>query len=216
MDFIHDVKRSLRADPSKPIRRAYNETYRRHPANDSDEDDCIPEFPSVRSSLARKRQTLFPPIPRRVRDVMITGRWKKNWNGQDMVSHQDSRKGIVIMMSSRNASSLLKCRDLYIDGTFKTCPKPFLQVISIHGMFHGRVIPFAFVLLKSKATTLYREMFDKLKQTVRRFTGHNLHPARILCDFEASLIKAIEHEFPNTTIAGTICRLYNSKHLLTT
>ena len=28
---------------------------------------------------------------------------------------------------------------IYIDGTFKTCPAPYSQFVTVHGNFHGRV-----------------------------------------------------------------------------
>lgn len=202
VQFVHDVKRSVKADPSKPIRRAYNEALRGQQIGDSDEEDYIPEFHSVRTSIARKRQSMFPSIPRKVKDVTVKGRWAKNWQGQPMICHQDNRKGLLMFMSSRNAYYLRQCDDIYIDGTFKSCPKPYLQILSIHGMFHGRVVPFAFILLKSKANPLYVEMFKQLKQNVLRLTGHNLVPKRILSDFETSLIQAASQEFPQAKLSG--------------
>jgi hypothetical protein len=202
VDFVHEVKRAVRADPTKPIKRAYNEIMHRQPVPDSDEDDFVPEFHSVRSSLARKKQNQFPPIPRRVTDLVIRGRWMQNWQGQQLVCHQDNQKGLVIFMSSRNASNLQRCHDLYVDGTFKVCPKPFYQVITIHGMLCGRVLPFAMVLLKNKTTALYREMFQQLKLQVLRFTGIPLRPRRMLCDFEVGLLTSIEQEFNQVALSG--------------
>ena len=199
---MNQIKGAIFQDSTRPIRRLFNDAVHQQPAIDSDEDDFLPEFHSIRSSLARKRQQLYPAIPRRVRDIKIRGQWKKNWQGQELICHQDRRWGLVIMMSSRCASYVQNCQDLYVDGTFKTCPKPFVQVITVHGRCHGRVLPFAFVMLKSKEVALYREMFRQLKCKVLRFTGHRLRPRRILCDFEIALMSAAEAEFQQSSIVG--------------
>jgi hypothetical protein len=39
-----------------------------------------------------------------------------------------------------------------MDGTFKYCPKYFLQLFTLHGYYNGHYIPLAFCLLKDKST----------------------------------------------------------------
>ena len=56
-------------DPSRPIKRIYNEVLIQH--SHTVDDDDIPEFSRVRSKLSRKRMSLLPPIPRIVDDVII-------------------------------------------------------------------------------------------------------------------------------------------------
>ena len=120
---------------SKPIRRIYTKSVLHHQQRAvRSDDDEIPEFHSIKSSFARTRQDFFPPISRRVRDVLIVGDWMDNWQGNRIVAYQNNNWGLVLFMSADNAKLLQKCQNVYVDGTFKTCPKPFHQVITIHGM----------------------------------------------------------------------------------
>jgi len=43
---------------------------------------------------------------------------------------------------------------LYIDGTFKTAPHPYKQLVTVHGLYQGFVIPLTFCLLTGKTTVL--------------------------------------------------------------
>jgi hypothetical protein len=57
----------------------------------------------------------------------------------------------------------LKClsdqiKEFFIDGTFKCCPKFFLQLYIIHGCEHGNYVPLVFVLLPSKTEIYYNQM----------------------------------------------------------
>jgi hypothetical protein len=105
-------------------------------------------------------------------------------------------------MSEKCAIKLQQCSHIYTDGTFKTYPKPYKQIITIHGNYRERVLPLAFCMVSSKATALYVEMFQQLKQHVRRLTGNDLAPRGAVCDFEVALITAIPSEFPATNVRG--------------
>ena len=98
--------------------------------------------------------------------------------------------------------TLLDCTCLYIDGTFKTSPNPFKQMVTIHGLSHGHVIPLTFCLLTGKTVLHYRTLLSHIKALVLRKTGQVLAPARIVIDFEASLRSAVLAEFPQTIVSG--------------
>ena len=94
----------------------------------------------------------------------------------------------------------LFCVRTNIDGTFATCPKPFKQLIIIHGKYGNRTLPFAFCI--DKRTVIYREMLRQLQQSILRLSGQPFQPAMVICDFEISLMTAIETELPNVVIRG--------------
>lgn len=98
--------------------------------------------------------------------------------------------------------TLLDSTCLYIDGTFKTSPHPFKQMVTIHGLSNGYVIPLTFCLLTGKTVSHYRTFLSHIKALVLRKTGEILDPARIVIDFEASLKSAIQLEFPQTIVSG--------------
>jgi hypothetical protein len=134
--------------------------------------------------MSRKKRDYFPLIPRRVQDVLVKGSWKRNWRGQEFLIHQDPRLGSLVYPSPTCASKLQRCEHLFADGTFKTCPKPFTQLVTIHSKYGNRILPFAFCMLRSKDNALYCEMLNQIKIHVRRITDLPLDPHSFVCDFE--------------------------------
>ena len=57
-------------------------------------------------------------------------------------------------------------------------------------------------MLRSKETGLYRQMLQQIKANVRRISGGDLLPAKVIYDFEVALITAIETEFPASSAGG--------------
>ncbi|CAH1242502.1 Hypp6779 [Branchiostoma lanceolatum] len=67
----------------------------------------------------------------------------------------------------------------------------------IHGLYHGRVIPFVMALMTSKTVGAYRQVLQHIKEKEREETGHDLSPEMIVSDFEVSIISSNETEFPD-------------------
>ena len=84
--MTQDMLAGVARDPSKPVKRVYNETV----ANDQDLLDDVPEFSAVRSRLTRKRLFLVPPIPGLVENVTLEGEWTQTWNGTPFLAVQDN------------------------------------------------------------------------------------------------------------------------------
>jgi hypothetical protein len=188
---------NVERDPTKPVKRVYNDTLLEdHLADDDDDDVDIPAFDSVRSKLSRKRLSLMPAIPHDIHDVIFEGEWVNTWSQERFLSHQDNDWGIAIFATDANLRKLQRCRDIYIDETFKTCPHPYSQFVTIHGMYHGRVLPFAMSLMTGKTVGQYRQFLQHIKRKVRQVTGHRFRPEQVITDFEMSLLLAIETELP--------------------
>jgi hypothetical protein len=185
-------------DPTKPIKRVYDEVIIDH---DGDDDD-LPEFSRVRSRLNRKRASMLPPIPGDVDDVDIMAEWAETWSGGRFLSYQDNQWGLLIFATDDNFRRLQRCQDIYIDGTFKTCPAPYGQFVTIHGLYHDRAIPFIMCLMEGRTVGHYRQLLQHVKRSVRRVSGHQLQPRRVICDFELALKNAIETELPRSRISG--------------
>ena len=188
------MKAAIVDDPTKPVKRVYDEIAIAY----SGDDEHVPEFRTVRSQLNRQRASLCPPIPRSVDQVRVEDSWARTWDGADFLSHQDNDWGILIFSTGRNYSKLRRCTDIYMDGTFKSCPKPCMQFFTIHGNYHGRVVPLVMRLMTGKTVGQYREVLAHVKEKVRRLTRHRWSPRCIVTDFESSLLLAIETELPDS------------------
>ncbi|KAI8495100.1 hypothetical protein Bbelb_270860 [Branchiostoma belcheri] len=184
-------------DPSRPVRRVYDAVLQ-----EEEEPDAAPSFNTVRTQLQRRRDAFVPAIPSEVEDVVIEDHWRETWDGHQYLSHQDNDWGILIFCTNRNFRKLEQCDVLYVDGTFKSCPRPYSQFVTIHGLYQGRVLPFVMALMADKTVGAYRQVLRHVRGKVRDLTGHRLRPERVVVDFEVSLISAIEIELPHAAISG--------------
>lgn len=182
-----------------PVRRVYEKAVN----DDSDtSDEHTPLFDSVRSRAKRFRSSFMPPVPLHIDDVQIPHEWRKTRNGRPFLSLQDNNWGILVFTTRNMVRVLQKCQSLFIDGTFRTAPQPYEQLVTVHGLYGGFVIPLVFCLLNGKTIGQYRQLIQHLKEIVRVTTGHRLRPTRVVSDFERSLLIAIETELPNCRTSG--------------
>ena len=134
------MKKEIKNDPTKPIKRTYNDVIQRAVRYVDPTD--IPEFHYLRSSLSRTRSTLMPDVD----DVILEREWKRTWDGKKFLSYQ-ANWGILVFATKKNYQRLERCDVIYADGTFKTCSPPYTQFVAIHGLFPERVLPFVMCLL---------------------------------------------------------------------
>lgn len=132
-------------------------------AEDSGDSDEFPLFQSVRSRSKRFRSAHTPPLPNTVRDVAIAGEWAQNWRGKTFLRLLNNNVGVAVFASRRMIVALQKSKRLFIDGTFKTAPKSYKQLVTVHGEIDGFVIPVAFVLATGKLCFQYRRVLQELK-----------------------------------------------------
>jgi hypothetical protein len=152
----------------------------------------------------------MPQIPRNVLDVNVTAPWSRTWTDEKFLLWKDNQWGILVFGTKENMVVLKKCRYIYIDGTFRTAPKPYLQHVTIHGRFGNRVIHLASCLMTGKSIGQYREVLQALKRGVRAASGQRLRPKHVVCDFELSIITAVQTEFPQAKVCGCVFHLNQS------
>ncbi|KAI8503747.1 hypothetical protein Bbelb_187180 [Branchiostoma belcheri] len=122
--------------PSQPVRRIYDQVVQ---GEENLED--VPNFRTVRTQLERRRAShailyfegAILPNPTTVEDVVIPDEWARIWGGRQFLSYQDNDWGILVFGTNRNFRKLRHCSVLYMDGTFKTCPRPWKS----HPVRHG-------------------------------------------------------------------------------
>ena len=72
---VQRMIRAIEADPTKPIKRVYDEVVRQAADNEG-----IPPFDSVRSQLSRRRAALMPPTDSVERPTLcVEHEWSKTW-----------------------------------------------------------------------------------------------------------------------------------------
>ncbi|CAG2206194.1 unnamed protein product [Mytilus edulis] len=181
------------ANPEVSGRQAYDNVVQQVPRN---ERDSIPTYDCIRSSLDRTRRKHIPPIPATINDVAINGRWCLTKDGDQFLSKLDNGWGIAVFCTREALMCLGDCNDIYIDATFKSVPRPYMQFLTIHGFYRDRVIPFVYALMTDKHIGSYRQIMRHIKRRYRRLTNNDLSPQNIVSDFETGMITAAETEFP--------------------
>ena len=135
-EFRHKVKRNIRDDPSRPIKRGYDfvlSDLRRQERSTRTQRQPVSEFRSIRSSLTRARSESVPILPQDIHSVLILSPWNETWSSERFLLHIDANVGIAIFCTDENLKILSKCKEIYIDGTFRSCPRPYKQFVTIHG-----------------------------------------------------------------------------------
>lgn len=103
--------------------------------------------------------------------------------------------------SKTNVRYLALCEHWFADGTFKTVPKLFKQLYSIHGLFKGKIVPLVFFLMTKMDEEGYRKSFTALK-TYAEDLNIVLQSRSIMTDFEVAAAKAFLSTFPGIENRG--------------
>lgn len=87
------------------------------------------------------------------------------FSNENFVVVNDRNSGILILSTVQNMDCLCDVDELFIDGTFKCCPKYFYQLYSIHGCKNGNYVPLVFALLPSKSEECYLKMWSFIQNS---------------------------------------------------
>jgi hypothetical protein len=152
---------------------------------------------SVAQSLYKAWRNI-PGLPKSRKDVhnaieLMDTRTSKD---EEFVITNDVPSGLIIFSCSSNLEFLTNsAEEIFVDGTFRFCPKFVYQLYTIHGFRNGHFVPLVFALLSGKSDTVYRNMWNSLKAacTERNF---NLQPKLIHVDFELTIHTVLNEVFP--------------------
>ena len=160
----------------------------------------LPGYESVRTILNNERLSRLPRLPKNLDDVKIEGEWAETCDGETFLM-PNSTNDLLIFSTNSNLQRLSECNTIYVDGTFKTCPKLYAQVYTIHGLYHGWIIPLVYALLTDKTSATYYKFFNRVREAM---AGLRLvfNPSKIMSDFESGLIETVKLVFPSVNHLG--------------
>lgn len=116
---------------------------------------------------------------------------------------------IILLVFQQHPTYLFVLCDsstIYVDGTFKSCPKYFLQIFTIYAVVNELYVPLVFFfLLPYKETKSY---FHSFKYTMDQcvILGLTFLPTNIFIDFEKAIHNAAQKVWPTINIKG--CRFH--------
>ena len=107
-------------------------------------------------SLYRAWHKIHPGLPKSREDVhnaiaLMDTRTSKD---EEFVIMNDVPSGLIIFSCSSNLEFLTNsAEEIFVDGTFRFCPKFFYQLYTIHGFRIRHFVPLVFALLSRKSDT---------------------------------------------------------------
>ena len=140
----------------------------------------------------------------------MTSLFKTSGRALGMTVHFSAAWGVAVFMTADHARVLRNCSAIFIDGTFRRlCLHHIhitMQLVTVHGLWMTAVIPLCFCLATGKTVGHYRQILVAVRNSIRMYTGHRWQqPDLVICDFEISLINAVETELPNARIKCCSC-----------
>ena len=90
-----------------------------------------------------------------------------------------------------------------MDGTFKSTPRLFIQLFTIHGQYREHIVPLVYCLLPDKKRETYYKVLDIIK---RKLAEMELvfDPDYVISDFETAQIGAVSTQLPRTHQRGCL------------
>lgn len=198
-EIISDLKRKAIEDicerPSKII-------YQKLKGEDT-QDITTRDVNNFRKSIYKARRKILPKLPTNAAEVhdVINTLNVETTDGTKCLLENNTEKKVIIFCDSANLKTLTQCESIYVDGTFKCCPKFFCQLFTILGLVNGHYIPLVLYLLNDKKTSSYQYVFQSVVDKCSDI-GLNFSPSTMFSDFEESIMKAGSEVWPDIRIQG--------------
>ena len=119
----------------------------------------------------------YPTSPRTLEELSLPADYTHSSSGETLLlwdsCYTTELRRSFLFGTPTDTRTLLEAGHLIIDGTFKSAPQLFTQMVSIHGIFDGGWhIPLAYGLLPGRTNSLYTALFEALD----RFGPYNPRP----------------------------------------
>ncbi|KAG0442470.1 PKS-NRPS hybrid synthetase [Dictyocoela muelleri] len=162
----------------------------------------MPHVASLRDYICRERNKLFDYTPGIHPDIPESIKRDKRGNifMRFRSGYSDTNR-FIIFMSEYKMKFIQSIDTFVIDGTFRSAPQGFHQLLVIHGCLFGKTYPFLFILMTNKTEESYKNVFNKTKELFC------INPKLIKTDFDKALINATSDYFPNISSHGCLFHL---------
>ncbi|KAI5154391.1 hypothetical protein ENBRE01_3368 [Enteropsectra breve] len=112
---------------------------------DNDVIGDLPSLKSINNLLTKKRNNSIGVFDYKYED--IPEMFKKTLKGENFLifdSGYTSEHRAIIFLSNYSKEKLLCCKTWLVDGTFKSAPSEFYQLVTIHGAIFGKTYPLVY------------------------------------------------------------------------
>ena len=165
------------------------------------------DLKSISKSVYKIRRKTYPPLPKSREEVhqALSSMDIQTNKGENFLQVNNTAEGLIVLTTYINLECLCSVKELFMDGTFKCCPRFFQQLYTIHGFSNGNCVPLVYVLLSGKSEDVYRTCLTSI---IGLCDDKNLKfkPEIIHVDFELTVMNVIRELFPDVTIK--CCRFH--------
>ena len=112
---------------------------------------------------------------------------------------KNRREMIIIFISEIQLKKLEKAKQIFMDATFKSCPKNFYQLFNILvDIDQGKIVfPVAHILMTHKSSYFLKIIFENLNNLIKSMEiNFTFDKAHIMTDFEHVIRKVISEIHP--------------------
>lgn len=163
----------------------------------------IPKFTSVKSTLYRQRNKeagVSKMLFKNALEVEVPPRYN-NFLLADY-SNKTNNTRIIVFSSVEARQITCESKEFYGDGTFRSCPSPFVQLYTIHvdtgsTINHTNITPVIYALMTNKTMQSYLILFQMIKSQLPDW-----NPTKFKLDYEKAAMNAIIKVFPTVIIKG--------------
>jgi hypothetical protein len=155
------------------------------------------DIKNVSKTIYRERRKRHPTLPKSRNDVhlALSSMSIETSKSEKFLQLNDIDNGVVIFSSYINLKCLCDVDDVFMDGTFKCCPKFY----TLHGYKKGNYVPLVFILLPGKSEVVYQYAFSSLIRICRE-KGLEFSPSTVHVDFEETVMKVVKSLLPTVTV----------------
>lgn len=200
-------RKRVREETSVPVNIIYKEEYSKIYSKGLNFVTKVPKYDSVKGTLCKERRKVLgtEQNPKNCVSVEFPSSLLELPNGEhfliaDRVINPGKR---ICIFGGMHANQLMSRGSICLfDGTFRSCPKQFTQIYTIHvdvgsNEYETNICPAIFALLPDKQESTYKIMLEIIKKWCPSWS-----PELVKVDFEASMMTAIKSTFPQTQISG--------------
>lgn len=162
----------------------------------------------IKRNIRNSRNSIHPRLPKSSLETQnsLNNMEILTNTGEPFMIINDIHTSIIIFSTVTNLKTLCDTDNIYVDGTFKSCPKFFHQIFTIHGYVNNKVyIPLIFGILGNKELGTNIQFFKHIV-TYCSTIDLTFLPNRIFIDFEIGIHNAAKHVWPLIEIKG--CRFH--------
>ena len=136
-------------------------------------------------------------------DIDLGGQWTTTVQGDRFLLGEDGDgvNKIIVFTSDSALHVLTNANTCHMGGMFAIAPRLFYQIVTLHALILGIMLPLVFGLLPNKERNTHIRSLSLVKEKSASL-GFTISPQCIMQDFEKGLMNACLHVFPDMILKG--------------